>query len=323
LSETPSRRREGGDVSPSPDGEVTVIDSVAELRARLDGARAEGLTVGLVPTMGALHQGHLSLVRRATDECDVVAVTVFVNPLQFTSGDDLATYPRTLDADLDVVADGGGHIVFAPSAAEMYPSPTPTATAAAGPATESVGGLTDIYEGKSRPGHFAGVAAAVARLFDATGSCRAYFGEKDWQQLLVVRRMVDDLSLPVDVVACPTVRDADGLACSSRNAHLSSDERRAAQALSGALAGAAALVDADERDPAVVRRHLADAVAGEPLVDLDYAAVVRADDLAPLNRLVGEVRLLLAATVGGTRLIDNVGVTVSADTSRQVQRRSA
>ncbi len=320
MSEAPGRP-DGGDPNRSPDGAVQVIDRVAELRTRLDGARAQGLSVGLVPTMGALHQGHLSLIRRATDECDVVAVTVFVNPLQFAPGEDLATYPRTLDADLDVVTEGGGDIVFAPSEAEMYPGPTHATTTAT--ATRPFGVLTDVYEGRSRPGHFAGVATVVARLFDATGACRAYFGEKDWQQLLVVRRLVDDLSLPVDVVACPTVREADGLACSSRNARLSSDERRVAVALSGALAATAALIDAGEHDPAVVRRHLADSVVGEPLVDLEYAAVVRADDLAPLDRLAGEVRLLVAAKVGGTRLIDNVGVTVRADASRQVQRRSA
>jgi len=313
-------RLDGGDASPSPDSGVTVVDRAAGLRARLDRARADGLTVGLVPTMGALHQGHLSLVRRAADECDLVVVTVFVNPLQFASAQDLATYPRTLDTDLAVVSEGGGHIVFAPSVAEMYPTPATT------PYPEPAGrfrGLTDIYEGRSRPGHFAGVAEVVARLFSAAGPCRAYFGEKDWQQLLVVRAMVGDRSLPVEVVVCPTARDPDGLACSSRNRRLSSVERRAALALSGALAGAAALVDNGERDPIVVRRHLADAVAGEPLVDLDYAAVVRADDLSPLDRLAGEVRLLLAATVGGTRLIDNVGVTVAAQTSRQDKRMSA
>ncbi len=314
-------RLDGGNASPSPDGGVTVVDRAADLSARLDRARADGFIVGLVPTMGALHQGHLSLVRRAADECDVVAVTVFVNPLQFASAQDLATYPRMLDTDLAVVSEGGGHIVFAPSVAEMYPTPATTPVPALPAGRFRV--LTDVYEGMSRPGHFAGVAEVVARLFRAAGPCRAYFGEKDWQQLLVVRAMVDDRSLPVDVVACPTVRDPDGLACSSRNGRLSSVERRAALALSGALAGAAALVDAGERDPIVVRRHLTDAVAGEPLVGLDYAAVVRADDLAPLDRLAGEVRLLLAATVGGTRLIDNVGVTVTAQTSRQDQRRSA
>ncbi|MDQ6838898.1 MAG: pantoate--beta-alanine ligase, partial [Actinomycetota bacterium] len=200
MSEAPSRPHRG-DPDRAPDGAVEVIDRVAELRARLDGTRAEGLSVGLVPTMGALHQGHLSLIRRATDECDVVAVTVFVNPLQFAPGEDLATYPRTLDADLDVVAEGGGDIVFAPSEAEMYPDPSPATTAAT--ASGRFGVLTDVYEGRSRPGHFGGVATVVARLFDAAGACRAYFGEKDWQQLLVVRRLVDDLSLPVDVVACP------------------------------------------------------------------------------------------------------------------------
>jgi len=280
-----------------------VIDRVADLETHLDGARAAGLTVGLVPTMGSLHQGHLSLVRRAADECDVVAVTVFVNPLQFGAQEDLATYPRRLAADVGVVTRGGGNIVFAPSVAEMYPTPVT--------ATVGFAGLTDVLEGASRPDHFAGVATVVARLLHAAGPCRAYFGEKDWQQFLVVRRLVDDLAFPVEVVACPTVRDPDGLACSSRNTRLSPAERGAALSLSRALAGAEALVHAGERDPVAVRRHLVDAVASEPLADLDYAAVVRPHDLAPLDRLTGEVRLLLAATVGDTRLIDNVGILVA------------
>jgi len=292
-----------------------VVERVADLETRLDRARAAGLSVGLVPTMGALHQGHLSLVRRADRECDVVAVTVFVNPLQFAADEDLATYPRNLDADVEMVARGGGDIVFAPSVTEMYPTPTTAMTGFAG--------LTDVFEGASRPGHFAGVATVVAKLLRTAGPCRAYFGEKDWQQLVVVRRLVDDLRLPVEVVACPTVRDADGLACSSRNARLSPAERGAALALSAALCEAVALVDAGERDPSVVQQRLAGAVAREPLVELDYAGVVRADDLSTPDRLIGDVRLLLAARVGATRLIDNVGVAVSADSSPQDPGRGA
>jgi len=296
---------------------VAVVEQVADLEALLDGARSAGLTVGLVPTMGSLHQGHLSLVRQADHECDVVVVSVFVNPLQFAAGEDLATYPRSLDADVELVAGGGGDIVFAPPVAEMYPTPPAPAV------TARSAGLTDVLEGASRPGHFAGVAVVVARLLRSAGPCRAYFGQKDWQQLLVVRHLVDELSLPVDVVACPTVRDPDGLACSSRNARLSADERRAALALSAALGGARDLVDAGEHDPTVVQRYLAGAAAREPLVDLDYAAVVRADDLAPLEWLTGEVRLLVAARVGTTRLIDNVGVTVRADVATPDRTRCA
>jgi pantoate--beta-alanine ligase len=291
-----------------------VIDRAHDLSARLDGARAAGLTVGLVPTMGALHQGHLSLVRRAAGDCDVVVVTVFVNPLQFGPGEDLATYPRDLDADIEAAGRCGADLVFAPSVAEMYPEPD-----AAGLGLDAIGvdsgvfdGLTDVFEGASRPGHFAGVARVVARLFGIAGACRAYFGEKDWQQVLVVRRLVEALALPVEVVTCPTVRDADGLACSSRNARLSPDERRAALALSGALSGAAALAVAGEGDPTVIRRHLVETVAKERLVRLDYAAVVAAGDLTPVHSLAGDVRLLLAATVGATRLIDNVGLTPQA-----------
>jgi len=303
---------------PALGGNVTVVERVADLQAQLDKTRAASLTVGLVPTMGALHHGHLSLVRRAVDECDVVVVTVFVNPLQFGGGEDLASYPRHLDADIAMVAGGGGDIVFAPSVTEMYPTPATPPTA-----TTGFAGLTDILEGASRPGHFAGVTTVVTRLLRIAGPCRAYFGEKDWQQLLVVRRLVDDLSLPVEVIACPTVRDADGLACSSRNVRLSSGERRAAVALSRALSGAGTLVEAGERDPTVLRHHLTDAIAREPLVDVDYAAVVRADDLAPLECLTGEVRLLVAARVGSTRLIDNVGVTVRTEVAGPDETRSA
>jgi len=306
---------------------VTVVDRVGDLCARLDQARARGLTVGVVPTMGALHHGHLSLVRRAAAECDVVAVTVFVNPLQFGPDEDLAVYPRHLDADIEMVARGGGDLVFTPSVAEMYPSPD-AATTACDRDDTGFEGLTDVLEGANRPGHFAGVATVVARIFDIVGPCRAYFGEKDWQQVLVVRRLVDVMSLPVEVVTCPTVRDVDGLACSSRNARLSPDERTAALSLSEALAGAVALARAGEHDPAVIRRYLVDAVAKEPLVRLDYAAVVRSDDLAPLQRLTGEVRLLLAARVGTTRLIDNVGIASTPDVPRTTdvsvpRRRSA
>lgn len=294
----------GPTISTEPRRPGAVVDRVDDLRVTLDGARAAGLTVGLVPTMGALHEGHLSLVRRAAAECDVTAVTVFVNPLQFGPDEDLGTYPRRLEADVDLALGAGADLVFAPSVAEMYPEPVATAV--------DVGGLDRVFEGESRPGHFAGVATVVAKLFHAAGPCRAYFGEKDWQQLLVVRRLARDLSFPVDVVASPTVREPDGVACSSRNSRLSTDERRAARSLHRALLGGAALIAAGERQAAVVRHHLAEALGAEVGVTADYADVVRADDLTAIDPLVGDIRLLVAAHVGTTRLIDNLGVTVPA-----------
>jgi len=281
---------------------VDVVNTVAVFTAALEAARRRGATVGLVPTMGALHDGHRSLIVRAAAECDHVAVTVFVNPLQFGDPDDLDQYPRTLPDDLEVCREAGAATVLAPTVAEMYPGwPAPVAT------TVSVGGVGDHWEGGSRPGHFDGVATVVAKLFAMTGPCRAYFGEKDFQQLAVVRQMVADLSMPVDVVGCPTVREADGLAVSSRNVRLSPDERAAAPVLSRALAAGSEAVAAGEDRPAAVAAVMADVVAGEPLVDLDYAAAVDAADLSEPASLadVGDVRLLIAARVGPVRLIDN------------------
>ncbi|MGI9032153.1 MAG: pantoate--beta-alanine ligase [Acidimicrobiales bacterium] len=288
------------------------LDLIADLRSVLDEARAGGVTVGLVPTMGALHEGHLSLVHRSVAERDVTAVTVFVNPLQFGSADDLATYPRTLEADVAAAHGAGADLVFAPPVAEMYPAGRRLAwpERSGSATTVTVDGLDGVFEGASRPGHLAGVATVVAKLFNIAGPCRAYFGEKDWQQLLVVRRLARDLSFPVEVVGCPTVREPDGLACSSRNVRLSADERRSARALHQALVSAAARVEAGERQADVVRAHLARALAEAPGVRPDYTDVVRADDLGPLERLAGPVRLLVAAHVGATRLIDNLGFTV-------------
>jgi pantoate--beta-alanine ligase len=186
---------------------VQVIDRIDAFRKELDAARAAGQTVGLVPTMGYLHDGHASLIRRAAAECDVVGVTLFVNPLQFGPSEDLASYPRDLDADVRLVTECGAAYLFVPSLEEMYPTPVQT--------TVLVGDVGTRWEGVSRPGHFGGVATVVAKLFAQAGPCRAYFGEKDYQQLAVIRRMAADLSFPVDVIGCPTVRETDGLARSS------------------------------------------------------------------------------------------------------------
>ncbi|HEX7277046.1 MAG TPA: pantoate--beta-alanine ligase [Acidimicrobiales bacterium] len=283
-----------------------VIDRGDVLRKELDRERAAGRTVGLVPTMGALHPGHASLVRRSAAECDVTAVTIFVNPLQFGPGEDLSRYPRDLAADLVTASAAGATLAFAPPVEEMFPGGRSATTV-------RVAGLSDSLEGASRPGHFNGVATVVARLFNLAGPCRAYFGEKDLQQLAVVRRMVADLGVPVQVVGCKTVRDHDGVAWSSRNAYLSADERRAAPVLIRALeAGAEAIAGADhERNAGEVRRLMARLVAAEPLALLDYAEVVDPESLTPLDVVApgAEVRLVAAAWIGGIRLIDNLGVT--------------
>ncbi|MBS1847026.1 MAG: pantoate--beta-alanine ligase [Actinobacteria bacterium] len=277
----------------------TTID---EVRARLDAERGAGRTIGFVPTMGYLHDGHASLVRAARGECDVVVVSIFVNPLQFAPTEDLAAYPRDLERDLGVIAGAGGDVVFHPSVDEMYPHRVAT--------TVSVAGVGERFEGASRPTHFAGVATVVAKLFAIVGPCRAYFGEKDFQQLCVVRRMAADLSLPVTVVGAPIVREPDGLAMSSRNVYLSDADRAAAPALYRALRAGRDLIVGGERDRARVEAAMASVVADEPLVELDYVAAVDAATLGSVDRLAGEVRLLIAGRVGRPRLLDNIGVTV-------------
>ena len=281
---------------------VAVCDTVAAYATRLDAERLAGRTVGVVLTMGALHDGHASLIRRAAAECDVVAVSVFVNPTQFAEAADLTNYPRTLSADLEVATRAGASVVFAPPVDEMYPGwPTVPAT------TVTVRTATDRWEGVSRPGHFDGMATVVVKLLSASGRCRTYFGEKDFQQLAVVRRVVRDLSLPVEVVGCETIREADGLALSSRNVRLSGDERSAAVCLSRALCSGARALSAGA-DRGGVERAMSEVVAREPLVTLDYAACVDADDLEPATATGGgsPLRLLIAATVGPVRLIDNL-----------------
>ena len=286
---------------------VVTLRTIAELRARLDADRARGLRVGLVPTMGYLHEGHASLIARAAAECDTVVTTVFVNPLQFGAGEDLASYPRDLDRDTALAEASGAHLVFAPEVEEMYPTPVLT--------TVSVAEVTTTMEGASRPTHFAGVATVVAKLFNLAGPCRAYFGEKDYQQLVVVRRMASDLSFPVEVVGCATVREPDGLAKSSRNVYLTDAEREAAPVLQRALQAGAAAIAAGETSAAAVAGVVAALVDAEPLATLDYAAVVDAATLAPVDPLRGEVRLLAAARFGKARLLDNVGATVPSGRS--------
>jgi pantoate--beta-alanine ligase len=278
---------------------LELVQQAAAWRKSLDACRARGQRVGLVPTMGALHAGHKSLIRRAAAECDVVAVTDYVNPLQFGPAEDLGAYPRDLARDCEVAADAGADLVFAPSTDELWPESPITSV--------RVEGMSEILEGASRPGHFDGVVTIVAKLLSLSGDCRAYFGEKDYQQLVVIRRMASDLSLAVDVVACPTVREPDGLALSSRNSYLTPDERQAAPSLYYALlAGKRAVEDDGINDAVTVAGEMAAALSRQPLVGLDYAEVADPVDLSRPRRIQGEVRLLIAARIGRARLIDNV-----------------
>ena len=289
---------------------IEVHETIADLRAALDTARRAGKTVGLVPTMGALHAGHASLIGRAASDCDAVVTTIFVNPLQFGANEDLSAYPRSLAADIFLADENGATLVFAPSVEEMYGTGTHTTVSVTGP-------LTEVLEGASRPSHFDGVATVVAKLFAIVGACKAYFGEKDFQQLAVVRRMAADLSLPVEVIGCPTVRSADGLALSSRNAYLDPDERRVAPTLHRALVAGADCVRAGEVDPAAVVAAMTRTIAAEPRFRLDYAAVVDPAMFSTPDPLTGELRLLAAAHLGKARLIDNLGVTVANGAHRK------
>ncbi|MDQ1478437.1 MAG: pantoate--beta-alanine ligase [Actinomycetota bacterium] len=279
------------------------IETISDLRSACDRARSAGRGVGLVPTMGFLHEGHRSLMRAARGTCDFVVVTIFVNPLQFGAGEDLDRYPRDLTGDLAQCEQESVDAVFAPSVAEMYPSGRPLTTV-------HVEGLTADLCGAARPTHFDGVATVVTKLFAATGPSTAFFGRKDAQQLAVINRLVEDLNLPVQVVGCPIVREPDGLARSSRNAYLSADHRRAAIVLSRALRAAAGAAIAGERDPSALVDLVRGLVATEPTVGLEYVEVRSATELVPIDVLDGEVLLAIAAKVGETRLIDNVTLTV-------------
>jgi pantoate--beta-alanine ligase len=284
-----------------------VAATVAEVRRAVADARRRGLTVGLVPTMGALHEGHASLLRVARAEAGFVVVSVFVNPTQFGPNEDFSRYPRPLEKDLEVCAREGVDLAFVPEAATVYPPDFRTFV--------EVQGMQDVLCGASRPGHFRGVATVVLKLFNIVQPHVAYFGQKDAQQARVIRQMVRDLDVPVEVRGCPIVRAPDGLALSSRNEYLDPEQRRHATVLYRALAEARARVEAGERDAATVRRHLVERLASAPGAVVDYAAVVDYDTLEPLDRLRGQVLIALAVKFGATRLIDNVIVEVDGGAS--------
>jgi pantoate--beta-alanine ligase len=277
---------------------VAVIEQVDRLRTRLATARRDRTTIGLVPTMGALHAGHVELIRHARRTNDLVVVSIFVNPLQFDRQDDLDRYPRTLDTDVATCQSAGVAVVFAPSAAEMYPAPPLT--------TLSVGRIVDRLCGPFRPGHFAGVATVVMKLLQIVQPDAAYFGEKDAQQLAVVRRMVADLNVPVRIVPVPTVRERDGLALSSRNARLSPEERPLAIALYRALQALQAVVGAGETDSAAALEQATATIPRDDRLRLEYLEIVDEHDFQPVERISVPVIAAGALWVGDTRLIDNV-----------------
>jgi pantoate--beta-alanine ligase len=274
----------------------------AALRQHVVAARQAGRTVGLVPTMGALHEGHLRLVDAARAECDLAVVSIFVNPTQFGPSEDLRRYPREMGRDLALLRDRGCDVVFAPSEVEMY---------APGHVTfVDVGPIGQVLEGEFRPTHFRGVATVVLKLFQLAPADRAYFGRKDYQQTLVVRQMAADLDVPIDVRVCPTVREPDGLAMSSRNTYLSADERRRALVLSRSLQLAEKLVGEGERDVAAIRQAMRTEIDGVGGVEVQYIAFVADGTVMPVTTVAAPTTIVIAATVGRTRLIDNTLVTI-------------
>jgi pantoate--beta-alanine ligase len=274
---------------------MEVVQRLEQLRRQRAGSPNP---FGLVPTMGYLHEGHLSLVRRAKEECASVGVSIFVNPTQFGPDEDLAAYPRDLDRDLSLLKNEGVDLVWTPEVEDLYPPGDPTWV--------EVEGLTKPLEGARRPGHFRGVTTVVTKLFNAFQPNRAYFGQKDAQQARVIQRMTEALLIPVDIVICPTVREADGLALSSRNSYLKRDQRQAAVVLSRALGAAAALFESGERDADALRAHAIEILNAEPLAEVQYVSL---SDPLTLREIEGEIThglLSMAVYVGKTRLIDNI-----------------
>jgi len=276
---------------------MEIIRDKATMHRFAAARRGEGRRIGLVPTMGALHEGHLSLVRRARSDCDVVVVSIFVNPTQFAPGEDLDRYPRAFDADGAACEERGVDVVFAPAAGEMYSPAAETSVVQEG--------LAMVLEGASRPSHFRGVLTVVLKLFNIVAPDVAYFGRKDYQQTVVIRRMVADLDLPVEVAVLPTVREADGLAMSSRNRSLTAEEREQAACLYAALERCAERLRDGQTDPARLRAEMAARIAEEPLARVDYVEIVKDGGLEPVEAVERGHVALVAARVGQTRLIDN------------------
>ena len=277
---------------------LVVTGQTQEIHNLVRDAQKRGGRVGFVPTMGALHAGHLSLIVAARRECDFVVASIFVNPTQFGPREDFTKYPRPLDADLKLCAEAGVDAVFHPAADTMYPQGYVTYV--------EVTGLSDVFEGQHRPGHFRGVTTIVLKLFHVVPADFAYFGQKDYQQQAIIRRMCAELNVPIEIRVCPTVREADGLALSSRNVYLSPDERRSALALSKSLRQAEARVLAGETDLTSIRQEMNGILTGTPNVRVDYATLIHPEALEEVDRVLPGMVAIVAARVGVTRLIDNL-----------------
>lgn len=281
---------------------MRVIKSKDELRKALEVERQKGKTIGFVPTMGYLHRGHLSLMEKAREENDVVVASIFVNPIQFGQGEDYDAYPRDLPRDTELARSAGVDFLFAPEAEEMYPGNNLTFV--------DMNGLTDVLCGASRPGHFRGVMTVVTKLFNIVKPHRAYFGQKDAQQVLVVKKMVEDLDMDVEIVEMPIVREEDGLAMSSRNSYLSPEERKSATVLSRSLFDARERIFQGERSGKSIREMIINRISSQICTKIDYVEVVNGETLEPLENIEGNVLIAVAVKIGRTRLIDNVKLEV-------------
>ena len=279
---------------------MRVEKTIRSARMWSEDARHDGNVLGLVPTMGAMHDGHFALIDRARRECDRVAVSIFINPLQFAAGEDFDQYPRRMEGDLNACRHRGVDLVFCPTVDEMYPARQVVHV--------TPGALADRLCGRHRPGHFDGVCTAVAKLFQIIPAHRAYFGEKDYQQLVIIRQMARDLNIPVEIVACPTVRELDGLALSSRNQYLSREDRRRAVCIYEALTDARDAIASGKVHAAEIKARITDRLRAGGAEQVDYVELVDPVSLDSLDRVNGAVRICVAVRFGGTRLIDNIAV---------------
>lgn len=276
---------------------MKVVHTIQEVRDFVKSQRAEGKSIGFVPTMGYLHEGHMSLMKRAGEENDVVVASIFVNPMQFGPNEDLDSYPRDLDHDAKLCEEVGVSLIFNPEPEEMYAPDFTTFV--------DMNGVTKELCGKSRPVHFRGVCTVVNKLFNIVTPDRAYFGQKDAQQLAVIKRMVRDLNMDIQIVGCPIVREEDGLAKSSRNTYLSAEERKAALVLSRAIRLGEQMAKEGEKDAARIEKAMRETIEAEPLAKIDYVSIVDAVSIEPIQQLQGEILGAIAVYIGKTRLIDN------------------
>ena len=281
---------------------MKIVETIIQTKEIIKSEKSKGHKIGFVPTMGYLHEGHLSLIRKAKEDNNFVVVSIFVNPTQFGVGEDFETYPRNLQRDAELCEGAGADLIFHPGVMEMYPRGYMTYV--------EVDGITNSLCGKSRPGHFKGVTTVVAKLFNIVSADKAYFGQKDAQQVAVIRKMVQDLNMDTQVIPCPIVRESDGLAMSSRNTYLSPEERNAAQILSKSLFKAEEMIAGGACEAASIRETIMENIKSEPLAAIDYVEIVNALTLEAIDKLQGDILIALAVKFGKTRLIDNLRLEV-------------